>query len=288
LRSTSLSIYFGLTKPKITVLNIVTAVTAFLLGGGDPSELVYLVVSGYLAVGGASAVNHYLDRKLDSLMSRTSNRPLPRGLIKPAWKAAVFGIALSLASIALSFYLLNPLTSFFIALGIVFYLVVYTMLLKRRTPWNIVIGGFAGSCAPLAGWAAATNTVGLLAVLLALLVFLWTPGHFWGLAIRAKTDYEKAGVPMLPVVVGEVKAARAVAWSNMSLLPPWLTIALLLSSSSSLAYLVLTAPITLLVLFYSVKLALNPNPALAWKVFKISSPWLAVATLSALVQLALG
>lgn len=283
----SARLYLSLTKPKITLLNIATSVTAYLLGGGGPVGLAYLVLVGYLAVGGASAINHYLDRRIDSLMRRTSSRPLPRGLIKPAWKVAFFGVALLLTGLVLSLHLLGPLASFFVALGGFFYLVVYTVWLKRRTPWNIVIGGFAGSCAPLAGWAAATNSVSLLSVLLALLVFLWTPGHFWGLAMRARADYERAGVPMLPVVSGEYKTARAIAASNLLLLPPWLAIALMLPTDSLLAYLAITTPITIALLYYSLKLVINPSKSLAWTVFKISSPWLAVTTLGLLVNLTL-
>ena len=276
-------LYLSLTKPKITLLNILTSVAAYLMARGGLDGLAYLVASGYLAVGGASAINHFLDRRLDALMSRTSHRPLPRGLIKP-WRAAAFGLVLSASSVILSLAYLNALTSFFIALGILFYLVVYTIWLKRRTPWNIVIGGFAGSCAPLAGWAAATGTVGLPAVLLALLVFLWTPGHFWGLAIRAKRDYERAGVPMLPVVAGEARTARAIAWSNLLLVPVWLAIGLTMPLTPLTAYLILTAPATIALLGYSIKLTLDPSPSLAWRVFKISSPWLAIVVLSALVQ----
>lgn len=212
--------YLSLTKPRLTSLNLLAGATGFLLASGLPVDLRafgLLMAAGYLSVGGSLALNAYLDRDIDPLMGRTALRPLPTGRLSPR-RALAFSLAVLAAGLAAA-GLLNPLTLLFVGGGSAFYIGVYTLWLKRRTPWNIVIGGGAGSFAPLAGWAAATGSVGFPAAFLAVLIFFWTPGHFWGLALRHKEDYERAGVPMLPVVAGERRAARWTALSNLGLIP---------------------------------------------------------------------
>lgn len=210
----------SLTKPRLTSLNLLAGVTGFLMASGprvDFGAFGLLLAAGYLSVGGSLALNAYLDRDIDPLMGRTALRPLPTGRMGPQ-RALTFALGVLSAGLAAA-WILNPLTFLFVAGGAAFYIGVYTLWLKRRTPWNIVIGGAAGSFAPLAGWATATGGVGLPALFLAVLIFLWTPGHFWGLAIKYKEDYARAGVPMLPVVAGEEKAARWAALSNLALIP---------------------------------------------------------------------
>src|SRR3989454_2677261 len=192
-------------KPRIVYLLVFTALMAFLVAAPSINllRLVAVIVAGPLASGGAGALNCYLDRDLDRTMGRTSRRPIPQGEVSPV-HALVFGLALFGAGIVVSLLLVPLLASLSILLGAAIYVLFYTKYLKPRTTLNIVLGGSAGSCAPLAGWAAASGQ--LLAVtpwLMALLVFVWTPSHFWALAMRAVGDYSKAGIPMLPVVVGE-------------------------------------------------------------------------------------
>ncbi len=267
----SLADWVALTKPKISLLNVGSAISCYFLGGGWALGAAWLAAAGYLASGGASALNNYLDRDIDARMMRTAGRPVPGGRISPRKSLAV-GAVMSASSIASSLLLFNPLTAALILLGILSYVLVYTALLKRRSDLNIVIGGIAGSFPPLAGWAAATGTIGLEAALLALLVFLWTPGHFWALAIRAESDYRQVGLPMLPVTRGVEKTTTAIATSNALMLAGWL--ALTLSLKSPTHFLLLTAPPTILLTHHTIKLARTKSREDSWRLFKASSPWL--------------
>jgi heme o synthase len=215
--------YIALTKPRIIELLLVTTVPAMVLatrslpasvGGVDWGDWTWLVVwtmvGGTLAAGSANAINCYLDRDIDLLMTRTRRRPLPAHQVEPE-RAVVFGLALGAVSFAVMGYFVNLTAAFLTLLAIAFYVVVYTMLLKRSTPQNIVIGGAAGALPPVIGWAAVTGSVSLPAVLLFALVFYWTPPHFWALSLRIRKDYAAAGVPMLPVVKGVPETTRQIA-----------------------------------------------------------------------------
>ena len=169
----------------------------------------WTLVCGSLAAGSANAINQYLDRDIDLLMTRTRRRPLPAHQVTPE-NALVFGIVLGAISIVLMAWAVNLLSSFLTLLAIAFYVVVYTILLKRTTPQNIVIGGAAGALPPVIGWAAVTGRVEVPALLLFAMVFYWTPPHFWALALRIRKDYEAAKVPMLPVVRGVPETARQI------------------------------------------------------------------------------
>ena len=214
--------YIALTKPRIIELLLVTTVPAMVLatrdlpgasGGvdwGDWGALVFwTMIGGTLAAGSANAINCYLDRDIDLLMSRTRRRPLPAHEVEPE-RAVVFGLALGVLSFIVMVYFVNLVAAFLTLLAIGFYVVVYTILLKRTTPQNIVIGGAAGALPPVIGWAAVTGSVGLPAILLFLLVFYWTPPHFWALSLRIRKDYAAAGVPMLPVVKGIPETTRQI------------------------------------------------------------------------------
>ena len=168
------------------------------------------MLGGSLAAGSANAINQYLDRDIDLLMTRTRRRPLPAHDVTPE-NAVVFGIVLGVISIALMAYFVNLVSAFLTLLAIAFYVVVYTIMLKRTTPQNIVIGGAAGALPPVIGWAAVTGRVEIPALLLFAIVFYWTPPHFWALALRIRKDYEAARVPMLPVVKGVPETARQIA-----------------------------------------------------------------------------
>jgi protoheme IX farnesyltransferase len=205
--------YVTLTKPRIMSLLVLTAVCAMVAGaGGAPSlgGLLALAVGGALACGGASALNHVLDRDIDRLMGpRTATRPVAAGRISPL-RAVIFGVTLSVGSFVLLATVTNLLAASLAVSGGVFYVLVYTMWLKRRTAQNIVIGGAAGAIPPLAGWAAAHASLGLGALYLFLIVLLWTPPHFWALALLLAPHYEAAQVPMMPVVRGTPATARQV------------------------------------------------------------------------------
>jgi heme o synthase len=211
--------YIALTKPRIIELLLVTTVPAMVLAtrwvpgldwGDWGWKVVWTLIGGTLAAGSANAINCYLDRDIDSLMTRTRRRPLPAHQVEPE-NAVLFGLVLGVASFVLMAWTINLLAAFLTLLAIAFYVVVYTMLLKRSTPQNIVIGGAAGALPPVIGWAAVTGNVGIPALVLFALVFYWTPPHFWALSLRIRKDYAAAGVPMLPVVRGIPETTRQIA-----------------------------------------------------------------------------
>ena len=215
----SIRAYIALTKPRIIELLLVTTVPAMVLATrwvpgidwGDWGVLVaWTLIGGTLAAGSANAINCYLDRDIDGLMARTRRRPLPANQVEPE-RAVVFGIVLGIVSFVVMAWFVNLLAAFLTLLAIAFYVVVYTMLLKRTTTQNIVIGGAAGALPPVIGWAAVTGDVGIPALILFAIVFYWTPPHFWALSLRIRKDYAAAGVPMLPVVRGIPETTRQIA-----------------------------------------------------------------------------
>jgi len=212
--------YVTLTKPRIMSLLLLTGAAGMFVGeGGVPplGDLAVLLVGLALACGGASAFNHMLDADIDRLMGkRTQRRPVAAGRVPPA-RALEFGLALSAASFVLLATLANPLTALLALAGNLFYVLVYTRWLKRSTPQNIVIGGAAGAVPPLVGYAAATGSLALPALWLFLIVFLWTPPHFWALALMIKNAYAAAGVPMLPVVRGDRETARQIVLYSLAM-----------------------------------------------------------------------
>ena len=266
-------------KPRIVLLLDFTALAAFLATPSsiDILRLVAVIAAGTLASGGAGALNSYLDEDIDRSMGRTSRRPIPQGDISP-FKALIFGLALIGGGLVISALYLPLLAGLFILLGAAIYVLFYTKYLKRRTSLNIVLGGSAGSCAPLAGWAAATGNLSNAAPwLMALLVFVWTPSHFWALAMRAVSDCTRARIPMLPVVVGEKRTAQYIALNTFLLVP--LSLALVWFGFG-LLYLVVAGPLGFGMIMVDVKLAMNPTKARAWTAFKFSSPYLAIVFLA--------
>ena len=211
--------YVALTKPRIIELLLVTTLPAMVLATRDVPGIqpldwlgltFWTLICGTLAAGAANAINQYLDRDIDARMTRTRRRPLPAHDVTPE-RAMGFGIVLGIISIALMTVFVNLLAAFLTLLAIAFYVFVYTIMLKRSTPQNIVIGGAAGALPPVIGWAAVTGNVGLPAIMLFLIVFYWTPPHFWALALRLRGDYASAGVPMLPAVKGVAETSRQIA-----------------------------------------------------------------------------
>lgn len=217
----SVAAYVALTKPRIIELLLVTTLPAMILAArGLPSWQLVLatMVGGTLAAGSANSLNCFIDRDIDALMRRTGHRPLARHDVSPTG-ALVFGSALGVVAVALMWSATNLLSAMLTAVAIAFYVVIYTMLLKRRTSQNIVWGGAAGCMPVLIGWAAVTGSLGWAPVALFAVVFFWTPPHFWALAIRYRDDYARAGVPMLPVVASPLKVARQIvgyAWATVA------------------------------------------------------------------------
>jgi protoheme IX farnesyltransferase len=202
--------YVALTKPKVQSLLLLTTVCSMEIAGDPSVGLIALtVVGGYLSAGGAGAVNHYFDRDIDALMPRTANRPVPAGRVAPS-AALTFGIVLAALSFLLLATTVNLLSAALALSGFLGYVFVYTVWLKRRTPQNIVIGGAAGAVPPLVGWAAVTGGLGGMPLYLFAIVFFWTPPHFWALSLLMKSEYERVGVPMLPVVRGEQETRKQI------------------------------------------------------------------------------
>ncbi|MFJ8044343.1 heme o synthase [Kitasatospora sp. NPDC096147] len=204
--------FVALTKPRIIELLLITTVPVMFLaqrGVPDPLLVVWVVVGGYLSAGGANALNMYIDRDIDAVMSRTERRPLVTGMVSPR-EALVFGISLAVLSTVWLWLLVNPLASGLALAALLFYVFVYTLGLKRRTAQNIVWGGIAGCMPVFVGWAAVTNSLSWSALVLFLVIFFWTPPHYWPLSMKVRDDYAKAGVPMLPVLKGNLAVARQI------------------------------------------------------------------------------
>src|SRR5246500_907007 len=212
-----LSDYLDLTKPKVQTLLLFTTVTTMEVAGNPSVSRVALTcLGGYLSAGGAGAINHYWDRDIDAKMRRTANRPVPSGRISPA-AAVRFGLALASLSFAELSLTVNVLAATLALGGFVWYVGVYTIWLKRRTPQNIVIGGAAGAMPPLVAWAATRGSLSWTAVYLFAIVFYWTPPHFWALSLLMKDEYADVGVPMMPVVRGERETRKQIVLYSLLL-----------------------------------------------------------------------
>jgi protoheme IX farnesyltransferase len=268
--------YLTLTKPRIMVLLLLTAAGGMFVGAeGVPGAGLLAATLGGLALacGGASALNHVFDRDLDAHMRRTDRRPVATGRIPPA-RALEFGVALSALSFVVLASFVNVLAALLAVAGNLFYVVVYTGYLKRSTPQNIVIGGAAGAVPPVVGWAAVTGNLALPALLLFLIVFFWTPPHFWALALLIRRDYEAARVPMLPVVKGEAVTARSIVRYSVVLV----AISLLPVAVRTTGWLYLGAALVLGAAFLALALALHrqTTPPRARRLFSYSLAYLAL------------
>jgi len=275
--------YVEVSKPRIVVVLVITAVTSLLAASRFDStqdvawdvtawQLGFLTLAGALASMGASALNHYYDRDIDKIMDRTAKRPIPAGRLAPR-NVLAYGIGISILSVVIAWFTLNPVATGMIALGIFFYVIIYTAWLKRSNASNIVIGGFAGSAASMAGWATATGSIDLLGFLVGWLVFMWTPPHFWCLAIRAREEYASVRVPMLPVLIGNQRTAGYILLNTAILLPYSVAIAFF---GPGILYTAIAAASGSLMLVYHYKLTKNPTPEFAWKAYKVTAPYLVI------------
>jgi protoheme IX farnesyltransferase len=267
-----------ISKPRIVVLLVITAVTSMFAASklvGPPLDywgLLHIIIAGSLASAGSSALNHYYDKDIDPMMKRTSTRPIPSGRMK-AKHVLIYGSVVSAVSVIYAGITLNLVSTFFIALGIFFYVVIYTIWLKRLNSSNIVIGGFAGSAASMAGWSAATGSMDILGFLVGFLVFVWTPSHFWCLAMKIRDDYAEAKVPMLPVMIGMQKTSNYILVNTAILLPYSL---MLYVFGLGIVYLIIAAVSGGLMLAYHYRLTKNPTSEFAWKAYKVTAPYLTI------------
>jgi protoheme IX farnesyltransferase len=262
--------YYKLTKPKVVLLIVFTAIVGMLLAGVDkvPLSQILAAIAGIaLASASGAAINHWVDQKIDQIMERTKNRPLPHGDLRPA-QALTFALMLAVISMILLVTWVNNLTAILTFISLTGYAVIYTVFLKRATPQNIVLGGAAGAAPPILGWTAITNTINTEAVLLFLIIFIWTPPHFWALAIRRKDEYAKAGIPMLPVTHG-IKYTKllillyTLMLFSVSLMP-------FVIKMSGLIYLVAAVILGTVFVFYAWKLYIDEKNESAMKTFGYS------------------
>ena len=279
----NLRLYIEVSKPRIVLVLLITAIASALaasrfdaspqVGWDVPArDLILLALSGAVASMGASALNHYFDRDIDGLMERTSRRPIPAHKIA-ARKVLIYGLCMCVLSIGASWFLLNPYVASMIFIGIVFYVVVYTIWLKRNNALNIVIGGFAGSAASMAGWVSTTGSIDVTGFLVGWLVFMWTPPHFWCLAIKSRDEYANVRIPMLPVLIGNEKTAGYIFLNTVILLPYSLA---LYFFGLGLVYTVIAGVAGSAMLVYHYMLTKKPTPAFAWKAYKVTAPYLVI------------
>lgn len=270
----TLGAYFRLTKPRVIELLLVTAVPPMVLARqGLPSWWLVLavVVGGALAAGGANTINCWIERDRDQLMRRTHGRPLPTGEIPPA-HALVFGIVLNVVAFALLASVVNLLSAVLTLSATLFYVFVYTIWLKPRTVQNIVIGGAAGAVPALVGWAAVRDELAAPAWILFAVVFMWTPAHFWALALKYRDDYAAAGIPMLPVVRGTEETVRQIA--GYSMLTVALTFALTATGTVGRLYAVAAAVLGTAFVLQALALRREPSPGRAIRFFAFSNVYL--------------
>lgn len=270
--------YYELTKPKVVYLLVFTAVVGMFLANDVTqswfpplSALIFGTLGIAFASGAAAVVNHVVDARIDTMMARTMQRPVAQGRVKPR-NAVIFSAALAIVAMAMLWFLVNPLTAVLTLGGLVGYAFVYTMFLKRATPQNIVIGGLSGAIPPLLGWTSVTGSADPHAWLLVLIIFTWTPPHFWALSIHRIEDYAKAEIPMLPVTHGEDFTKTSIVLYTVLLILS--TILPYLTGMSGIIYLVAAVALGLWFLYYTVVLKYREREGIAMKTFGVSIGYL--------------
>jgi protoheme IX farnesyltransferase len=276
--------YYELTKPRVVMLIVFTAVVGMVLavpGWPGSIPLLFGTLGIGLAASSAAVVNHVLDARIDVQMSRTHNRPLPQGKLSLA-QAITFALVLCVISMLLLWLVVNPLTAMLTFASLIGYAVIYTVFLKRATPQNIVIGGAAGAAPPVLGWTAVTGEIHSDALLLFLIIFVWTPPHFWALAIAKKDDYARVGIPMLPVNHGnEFTRVYILLYTILLVL---VTILPYLSGMSGLIYLVAALSLGGTFLYYAIRMKSDESEELPMKVFRFSINYLMLLFLALLAD----
>lgn len=273
---TTLGTYLRLTKPRVIELLLVTTLPAMMLaeqGFPDLGLVVAVLVGGALAAGGANTMNCWIERDRDRIMARTRHRPLPSGEIN-AQRALIFGLVLEVLAFGLLWSVANLLAAFLALSATVFYIFVYTIWLKPRTTQNIVIGGAAGAVPALVGWAAVTGSLALPAWVLFAIVFVWTPPHFWALAIRYRDDYAAAEIPMLPVTRGPAVAVRHILVYSFVVVAVSFTLPLTITMT--VLYPIVAGVLGAVFIYTAVSLYRDPAPARAIRLFTVSNVYLAL------------
>jgi protoheme IX farnesyltransferase len=268
--------YVMLTKPRIISLLLLTTLVPMLIAreGAIPWVLIgWTLLGGALASGGAGAINMYFDRDIDAIMSRTKKRPVPNNRVS-ATNALIFGVVLNVLAFAVLWWQANLLAAVLAMIGTLYYVIIYTRWLKRTSPQNIVIGGAAGAIPPLVGWAAVTNRIGVEAVLMFAIIFYWTPPHFWALALLRRTEYARAGIPMLPVVHGDA----ATKWLILLYTVVMLAVTLLLTplGVAGPVYFVCAAVLGGIFLRDAYRVYRDTETTWAWRLYKYSLLYLAL------------
>ena len=271
--------YVTLTKPRIISLLLFTTLVPMILAHKGPLSLhvvgvmLWTLVGGALAAGGSGAINMYLDRDVDAIMSRTRQRPIPNDRVPPR-HALIFGLALNVLAFVVLYLAANMLAAVLAMLGTAYYVLIYTRWLKRTSPFNIVIGGAAGAIPPLVGWAAITGRIDWMPLLLFAIIFYWTPPHFWALALLRSTEYARAGIPMLPVVRGEAETKSQILLYTLLLI----ALTSLLTPLGLAGPLYLAFALALGAIFLRDALALfrEPGTSTAWRLYKYSLLYLAL------------
>ncbi|MEM1597451.1 MAG: heme o synthase [Pyrobaculum sp.] len=271
--------YVTLLKPRVIWLLILASVAGYVYAADrvDLYKIASLVFVGLLSTGGSAAFNHFWERDIDALMTRTAKRPLPRGLVAPS-AALAYSAALSAMGILLGFVLLGPLPGLFVALGWFFYAVVYTVWLKRRTWLNVLGGGFAGNATFLGGYALGKGTVDLAALLMSFAIYLWIPSHIWALAYKYRDDYKKAGVPMFPTVVPQAMAVVVISVLNIAS-AVYVTALYLIFRGIDFGIALVGVGAVMAVIF-SIKALVKRDDETMWKMYKASSPVLTLFLLA--------
>ncbi|MFZ8966599.1 MAG: heme o synthase [Ilumatobacteraceae bacterium] len=281
---TTIGAYVALTKPRIIELLLITTIPAMVLAkGGWPDTwlVVWTVIGGSLAAGGANAINMYIDRDIDQLMARTRSRPLVTGKVSPR-NALVFAIALEVLAFAVLAVSSNVLAGTLAVSATLFYVFVYSLWLKRTSRQNIVIGGAAGAAPVLVGWASVTDSLSWSAVVLFLVIFLWTPPHFWALAIRHADEYKAASVPMLPVVETTARTVRTMGWYAVAVTVTSLT--LIPVNDMGVIYGVMSAVLGIVFIALTFGLGKAPTMSQAMRVFTFSITYLTLLFLAAMID----
>jgi len=276
--------FLMLTKPIVVVLLLVTTFAGMVVGAEalPPGGLLFwTLLGGFLAAGGSGAINQYIDRYDDSKMQRTSNRPLPSGRLTPA-EGLAFGVGIALASFYLMVVFVNFLAALLTLAGIIYYVLIYSLILKKATVHNIVIGGGAGAIPPLVGWAAATGSLNIPALFLFAVVFMWTPPHFWALALVRKNDYARAGVPMMPVVRGERETRWQIFLYTIELVA--LSLILPVFGLGGGIYWVAAGVLGGALLYSAFKVWRGTGNKVAWKMYRHSSMYLAFLFLALMMD----
>lgn len=282
----NVGVYWELTKPKIWYLLVFTSLGGLVVASrGLPaitvSSLTLIAVT--LGSAGANVLTNYIDRDIDAVMNRTTLRPIPSKRVYPAWKALVYGLVLAILSLILSGFI-NLWAFFFMAFGLFDNVIVYSKIFKRRNPVNIIVGGFSGGAPAMIGYVAVSNSVTVEALLIAALVVLWIPSHIWSLSLKFRDDYERAHVPMLPVVVKEKTAVRCIASTAFLLAVFTVLLYLVNQAVFGLIYLSVSAVTGAILVYLSVRLWVSPNADMAWRLFKFTSPHLALIFIAMMID----